>query len=255
LLSTREIELLHAIFEQVEHRHPSGFSATLLDRDLAQRQRTHAAIVQVVSPSVQRAFRDYRIVFAGFVVKRPSDGPDEMPLHQDISLVNAQSRPGISLWAPLVDVDEANGCLQVVAGSARLNPHPRAPGTRFCGTPVEPEIRRHYLQSIPMRAGQVIAMDQATSHSSASNGSGRIRPVAACVLIPCESTLMYYHRTPVETGVMLEGFEVGDGFLLEHQMGTRPVTGQPVTVVPEVIPLLTAQTLRELLPGANMPSA
>lgn len=59
------------------------------------------------------------ILGAAFQVKPPSDRSQLNP-HQDSSLLDEASRPGIYCWVPLVDVDERNGWLEVLPGSHRL---------------------------------------------------------------------------------------------------------------------------------------
>ena len=101
-------------------RHCGGFSSTVLINDAGMRTDIHRALLPDVETATKAALSDYRVVFCGFVNKDPGSTM-LMPLHQAITMTDESRRPAISLWAPLIDVDVANGCLVIVPGSHRLN--------------------------------------------------------------------------------------------------------------------------------------
>jgi hypothetical protein len=233
LLDPRSISLLLAVFERFVDRHTDSFSATLLSPDLEYRRLANDEVQSIIAPRVASVVRDYRHVSSGYAVKRPDTSRGRMPLHQDITMVPEGGRPALSLWIPLVDVDEINGSLEMVAGSHRLNRKPRAPGTDFAARLFEAEIRDRYLSTIVLRAGQAVFMDQAVFHCSSSNLSPRFRPVAVSVLVPREQPLIYYHRQEIDGRVLLERFEVPDDFFLYHAVGSRPARGLSTGFVEE----------------------
>ena len=249
-LGSQELTTLQSIYAKHQHHHKKvGFSATMLNSDLDYRQTVHQEISVIIGSLVETILSDYRLFCCGFAVKQPSQEGGEMPLHQDITMVESGPRPGITIWAPLVDVDQFNGCLQFVAGSHRLNFNCplRAPGTPFVGTHLETKIRNHYLQSIPLQAGQAIIMNHATFHASEGNRSRSVRPVVANVLAPNGQSLHYYHRHQNDVDTMLEAFEVDESFFLRHSLGARPHDSESLGVFLETIHSISAASLAESL--------
>ncbi|MCG8367924.1 MAG: phytanoyl-CoA dioxygenase family protein [Pseudanabaenales cyanobacterium] len=249
-LGSQELISLQSIFAKHQHHHEqAGFSATILNSDLDYRQTVHQEISVIIGGIVEAIISDYRLVCCGFAVKQPSQVGGEMPLHQDITMVESEPRPGISIWAPLVDVDQFNGCLQLVAGSHHLNFNCplRAPGAPFVCTHLETEIRDHYLQSIPLQAGQAIIMNHATFHASEGNRSRSVRPVVANVLAPNGQSLNYYYRHKNDVDTRLEAFEVDEHFFLRHSLGARPHDSESLGFFPETIDWISAASLAEYL--------
>ncbi len=103
------------------------------------------------------------------------------PWHQDCGVVNpeADETELITVWFPLMDTDEENGCLQVVPGSHRgedMLTH--CPG----GKPVqgnlvipESEFEAGEAVAVPLKKGDALFFTKYTVHSSFPNNSDRIR--------------------------------------------------------------------------------
>ncbi len=245
-LGADRLERVRAIFEGFADRYDGGFLATLLLPDLAHRRAVHEALAVEMDPLVDAALHGYRSVFWGFVVKRPSED-GELGLHQDITLLaEGDTRPGLTVWTPLVDVEPANGCLSMVPGSHRTNSMPRGPGTPFPYPEAEAAIRERCLVELPAPAGTGVAMDHRTFHCSPPNTGTATRPAVAGILLPREADLRYYHRTIGEAGPCLEGFAVDDGFLLRHLLGTRPDGGRSLGTAPETVTRMPAELMSSL---------
>jgi Phytanoyl-CoA dioxygenase (PhyH) len=244
-LDAIDLAVLQAIFDRDAHLHHGGFSATLLLEDFVARQRIDAAMTLILGPLVRRILVSYRAVYCGFAVKERVAGKGAMPYHQDITVSPPGGRPGIGFWIPLVDVGITNGCLVVVPGSHRLPESPRAPGSPFLAAGLEDELETRFARPVPLPAGQVVVMDHRTIHASGPNHSGRVRPAAAVIAIPCEAPLVYYHRESTADGATLRGFEVPDDFLPRHRLGCAPVNGRPFgEPAADAAPSITSATLR-----------
>jgi ectoine hydroxylase-related dioxygenase (phytanoyl-CoA dioxygenase family) len=100
-----------------------------------------------------------------------------VPWHQDngVLLEEADGTEIVTVWAPLVDVDEASACLQLVPtarGSELLSHCPgdhglRVPPSLMPSAPARP---------VPMRKGSVLLMHSRTLHSSMGNQvAGHVR--------------------------------------------------------------------------------
>jgi ectoine hydroxylase-related dioxygenase (phytanoyl-CoA dioxygenase family) len=186
------------------------------------------------------------MVVGSFAVKQPSRDDDDgfVGLHQDLSFVDEPRFAGISLWCPLEEVDERNGCLAVVVGSHRFNSFYREP----CSLPypdLVPLLEHNYLTQLPMAPGRALLMDNRLFHESKPNRTPRTRLVAAGVAVPRESRLLYCHRDLDAAPDRLEVFEVPDDFYVRHSIGQRPREGHHAATVPRRVAELTADRLRE----------
>ncbi len=167
----------------------------------------------------------------------------KFPLHQDPTFVEEGDRAGISSWCPLVDVDMNNGCLGVVPGSHRLKNTYRQPAMLPYPDWV-PAIESSYMRYLPMRAGQVLLMDNRVIHGSPPNLSGSIRAVVAGVAVPQESPLLCCHVVGEEPCQWTDVYQVPDDFYLRHFMTTRPEEGHLVKTVPTEVESLSTEKIK-----------
>ncbi len=103
------------------------------------------------------------------------------PWHQDCGVVNpdADETLMLTVWFPLMDADEENGCLQVVPGSHRAELLTHCPGGKSglqAGIQIpETEFEVGKATSVPLKKGDALFMTKFTVHSSLPNNSDRIR--------------------------------------------------------------------------------
>ena len=85
----------------------------------------------------------------------------------------------LTVWFPLMDTDEENGCLQVVPGSHRSDLMTHCPGLGHAspsGLQIpESEFEVGKALPIPLKKGDALFMSKFTVHSSLPNNSDRIR--------------------------------------------------------------------------------
>ena len=99
------------------------------------------------------------------------------PWHQDAGVCWPDTDPYfmLTIWIPIVDATEENGCLQVLPGSHKfgLLTH----GWNEAGLAVSPEHQPPNLQPkvLPIRAGGVILFHNYTLHSAKPNKSDTVR--------------------------------------------------------------------------------
>ena len=136
--------------------------------EISYRQLVTQEIKRLFAPNLAALFPKYRIIICNFVRKKPNLSSSIMPLHQYPSLVDESSLNCFGVWCPLIDVNEQNGCLQIVKKSHLLNSKLR-PLWIFEGFPYSQDIlsiiQQQYLTSIPMKAGQALIYDKQTPFS------------------------------------------------------------------------------------------
>ena len=100
--------------------------------------------------------------------------------HQDLWAfqTDADETDALTVWVPMVPVDEENGCLLVVPGSHRAGelsvhckPTERRPDFKGIPDEIVPEER----VTLPAEPGDLVILDKLTQHSSLMNVSDRLR--------------------------------------------------------------------------------
>lgn len=174
---------------------PKGFIYGLhnqgkLSSRIAHDPRIVSRVAQIVTPGVA-------IHSSKLIGKQP--GPESLVCHwhQDEAFYAADEVGGtvsesrMSVWIPLQDVDETNGCLRVVSGSQRwgIEAYEFA-GTGHCRRRIlRSDLAEELAISVPMAAGDCLFFSAFLWHSSRVNTSPQVR--RAFIVSYQESTLPY----------------------------------------------------------------
>ncbi|HEX8456049.1 MAG TPA: phytanoyl-CoA dioxygenase family protein [Pyrinomonadaceae bacterium] len=241
LLTQEDIAQLADFYEGFSYCHQYDFSATILTGEVEARIKIHDALSAVFRRRLLTVLHEYKIILASYAVKLPQTEYSRVGLHQDFSFVDERAHIGLSIWCPLVEVNQENGWLGVVRGSQAFNSNLR----EACQLPypeLVPVIEEKYLTRLPMRPGHVLFMDNRVFHGSPANRSGRQRVAAAGVAIPTDSRLLACHYD-VQTEA-LEVYEVPDDFYLRHNLAARPREGKRLADAARIISPLTEAMIR-----------
>jgi Phytanoyl-CoA dioxygenase (PhyH) len=242
LLTGEDIARLTGFYEQFSYCHQDDFSTTVLTEEFESRKKVHEALSAVFRARLLSVLKSYKIILASYAVKLPQTEYSRVGLHQDFTFVNEQSHIGLSIWCPLVEVNQENGWLGVVRGSQDFNSNLREASSLPYPDLVN-VIEEKYLTRLPMRPGQVLFMDNRVFHGSTANRSEQRRIVAAGIAIPAESQLLYCHYDrPADEGC-LEVYEVPEDFYLRHLVTTRPREGKRLADAPRLISPLNEEMI------------
>ena len=109
--------------------------------------------------------------------KLPGSTNTAFPLHQDSQYYGPQTGHilVISVWIPLVDVDEHNGCLHLIPGSHKWGLLPGARRADHNMVSFEDVEQRGTPVPEPMRRGDFLAFHNLTFHGSNVNQSDCVR--------------------------------------------------------------------------------
>ncbi|HEV2801015.1 MAG TPA: phytanoyl-CoA dioxygenase family protein [Pyrinomonadaceae bacterium] len=243
LLTGEDIAQLSDFYEQFSYCHQYDFSATILTGESESRRKIHDALSAVFRRRLLAVLHKYKIILASYAVKLPQTEYSRVGLHQDFSFIDEQTHTGLSIWCPLVEVNQENGWLGVVRGSQDFNSNLR----EGCPLPY-PElvsvIEEKYLTRLPMHPGQVLFMDNRVFHGSPANRSAHRRVVAAGVAIPTDGQLVFCHRDFQMDANSLEVYEVPDDFYVHHSLATRPREGKRLADVPRIVSPLTEAMIK-----------
>ena len=208
-------------------------------------------LLPLAQPALDRAFTDHVAYLTTFITKWPGAN-GAFPPHQDPTLIDERRFTGVTVWAPLDDVDVRNGMLHVVPGSHRFSKALRLQDvdtTPFAG--LEQEILEHHGRGVPLDAGEALVFDNRLLHFSLPNVSEGPRLVLSFGMRPqagrCTVVL------PVGDD-QLGIHEVDDDFYVDVLPASRDhwrPTAPPVAVVPRVDEAWTAEHLAALCAAAG----
>jgi len=230
----------------------TGMSFSAGTSELSYRRAITQQVKEIFAPKLTELFPESRVLLCNLVRKQPDKLHSEMPLHQDPSLVDEVVLTAYGVWCPLIDVDEQNGCLQVVKKSHVLTSKIR-PFFVFEGFPYSQEIlslmEKQYLTSIPMRAGQAVIYDKRLFHGSLRNSTAVERVVAICSVVPEEILSHFCYRD--STSSKIELFEVEDEFYDRYIVGQKPEGVKSLGIFDYEVEPLTPEILIEKLGVGN----
>lgn len=141
-------------------------------RDFAEDARLLSLIEEIVRPGIA--------IHSAKLVAKPPRFQEECHWHQDEAFYlhgpESASATRMSVWVPLQDADEHNGCLWVVPSSHRWGLQPFEPvAYGQCRRKLDPT--EHLNEAIPvcMRAGAVLLFSAWLWHHSKGNQTERVR--------------------------------------------------------------------------------
>ena len=164
---------------------------------------THSAILDIVAsllgPEIT-ANGDYWLRF-----KMPTGDDSVFPWHQDSIYYNGNANPDQSVvlsersqiltaWIPMVDVDEKNGCLQIIPGSHKRGLRPAQRDGNGRQVPIEDVETWADIKNIKMKVGDVCVFGNLTFHRFLANISDEIRWSIDLRYSPTGSPLEWLHR-------------------------------------------------------------
>lgn len=199
------------------------FHTTFLDTNIDYKRSAQNLIREIFSPHIERLLSNYEILTGNFFVKPPATG--ELMVHRNFTFIQDIIDKTLTLWFPLVDVDETNGTIQVVEGSHSIVSHITTPTSPPFFQNFESQILNKYCQPISLRAGEVLIFDDDLLHGSGINKSASPRCVVQIVAIPKVARPVVYYLDQNSTNNQFEVFEINSDFFIENtltDMLTRP---------------------------------
>jgi phytanoyl-CoA hydroxylase len=126
------------------------------------------------------------------IVKPANGGPTAIHKHPP-----ATDRPfsiNITGWSPLIDCDEANGCLYMVPNSQHLLRHIETGfGGYLSDWDIGESIRVNHSVAVPLKAGEAVFFESSMFHGAFPNQSNT-RRIAIATLIACQTEKAVTYR-------------------------------------------------------------
>jgi hypothetical protein len=190
-----------------------GMFYSVYSQDLVYRKKMHDSLAELLRPITDKICKDYKMMLNSFVVK--ISGPEsEFYLHQDTTGLDEWKYSPLSLWIPLQDVDESNGCLGLIPCSQHFFSPYRSISFPSPFDHIQTEVKA-YLQPQKMKVGEVLVFDNRVLHHSYKNESGKVRVALICGLFPKEAQMQTCHKEAYVCGGEVELINQEDDFLLK----------------------------------------
>ncbi|MFT4543881.1 MAG: hypothetical protein ACI9EQ_000331 [Bacteroidia bacterium] len=225
--SISELLELYSDTHQINEEH-GGMFYSVYSQNLDYRKQIHDKIGAILAPIVREQFKDYRVLLNSFVIKA-SGSKSEFCMHQDTTGLDELTHSPVSLWIPLDDVDESNGCLWVLPKSHGFFSPYRSISFPAPYEEIQDDVKR-YLQPVKMKKGEALFFDNRLVHHSFGNETGKTRIAVVCGLFPQDAKLLTCHKPESTLAGKVELIEHDDDFLLKHpnflfDCQKRPDTG------------------------------
>ncbi|MBL4709573.1 MAG: phytanoyl-CoA dioxygenase family protein [Flavobacteriales bacterium] len=250
-LNEDSLTALKQIFEE-EHDfkvEDGGMFYSLYSRDKAYRKRIHERIKEVLLPSLEEHFVDYKNVINTFVVKLPGE-KSEFYVHQDTTGLDEFNYSPLSIWIPLDDITPKNGALTVIEKSHWFFSPYRGVSFSFPFKNISDSIKK-YLKPVYMKAGEALFFDNRLVHNSLANTSDQPRIAIVCGIFPKEAKFRSCFQDQTEANKPIEVFEHEENYLLEYphffyNCTERPVSGKLVEKVEDSFPSMNTEEFEQL---------
>lgn len=213
VLTNPQIEKLLDVFTKYHNfdNKEGGMFYSIYSQDLAYRKTISNEIESILLPVLEKYCKDYKSMLFSFVVKLPGK-KSAFYLHQDTTGLDEFKYSALNLWIPLDDVEDANGCLNVVEKSHKWFSPYRSISYPAPFDNIQPTIKK-YLTPLEMNKGEVLFFDSRLLHNSNINYSTKPRIAVVCGLFPKEAELITCFKEEYKLGGEIEFIKQNDEFL------------------------------------------
>lgn len=249
-LSEEQLQRLHTLFQE-EHSFDvkdGGMFYSMYSRDKAYRMRVHETIAEILAPTLESYFKDYKNVVNAFVVKLPGE-KSEFYVHQDTTAVDEFLFSPLSLWIPLHDITPENGALAVIEKTHWFFSPYRGVSFAFPFKNINDTIKK-YLKPVYMKAGEILCFDNRIIHNSLANTSDQPRIAVICGIFPKEANFQTCYREPKENSP-IELYSHDDNYMMDYphffyNCTDRPHFGEKGKIVSTIFPEMGAEEFEEI---------
>ncbi len=188
-LTDDDIEKLLSLYDSLGIKDLLGLYTNIKDRDLNLNEKIDLFLKDIFYPSLEKHFSDYSADGGVFIVKGTGKN-SESSLHQDWNIIDEEKHISCCVWCPLVDVDESNGCLQIIPQSNNWFKSIRSLNISPLFLNFQ-EVQKQ-LVSVPVKKGAAVIFAHNVFHGSKPNYGNTNRPVATVSVIPKMAPPIHY---------------------------------------------------------------
>jgi len=249
-LSNSQLTELNELFS-AEHNFDvkeGGMFYSMYSRDKEYRKRVHEAIGEILRPTLEKHFKDYKNVVNAFVVKLPGE-KSEFYVHQDTSALDEFKFSPLSLWIPLHDIRPDNGALAIIEKTHWFFSPYRGVSFAFPFKKINDTIKK-YLRPVYMKAGEIMCFDNRIIHNSMANRSSEPRIAVICGIFPKNASFQTCYRAPEENSP-IELYSHDDNYMMDYphffyNCTDRPHFGEKGKIEQRLFPEMSSEEFEEL---------
>ena len=192
-LTEKEVNEIKQLFNKYKPREGNyHIYSNLEDNSPAVNLTIENKISEIFQRSIDSTFCNYKIYGGSYLVK--GTGIDSATtLHQDWNIVDESTDTSLTIWVPIQDVDETNGCLQVIPGSHRWFSSIRSSNISSLYIKFESNIQKA-LVSLPVKAGTAVVFAFNLFHGSKPNQTQNLRKAVHLALVNQQAETIHYIR-------------------------------------------------------------
>lgn len=255
-VSQKEINDLIDLYEKNHKIKGEGMFYSLYSKDLNYRARINDGIKKILTHTLDKTFKNFKVIYSIFVIKTPGIENTEFFLHQDPSYTNEYEYSPLHFWIPLQDITESNGAMCVIEKSHNIAYPYRSITTPFIFDGNETKLKK-YLRPLFLKKGEAILLDPRVIHNSMENRSNEVRVAVLMGIIPEEAPIIsaYYNKDNNEEKIEL--FEFDDNYFLNglnffESCKCRPEEGKLLKTIENIIQPLSFDEIIESFKEHNI---
>lgn len=182
--SESTIARLNELYRSWDHvgANDIGMFMSAYSQDIPYRKAMHHGIEEIVNEPLQKVFCNFKPMVYNFVIKQ-SRPEHELPMHQDLALVDERYSSPINIWISMMDVSTESGPVCVIPKTQYLFPPNRSKYSDEAVGNIS-DFLRPYAVEVPLEAGDLLVFDSRLIHFSLPNHSGKDRMAAVCYIYP-----------------------------------------------------------------------
>lgn len=220
----KEVEQLYAYISNHFKFTATDFYYSLMANTYETNKVIQKALLEILHNFFETHFTGHKILNASFLAK-PADTKQEFLLHQDWCYTDEKNYNAYNIWIPLTDVNEENGAMFFLPGSHLWFENYRS-GSLHSSRITSADDLKPYIQTIPLKKGQVILFNPAVFHGSHPNLSNQNRLVVTSTILPQQAPFLYFQKSETENEASVFNVE-GDAFLKDLEklaFGGKPTS-------------------------------
>lgn len=186
--------------------------------------------IDQISKQIQDVFKraidehiENGMTLGGTFISKPPNQTEPLQPHQDWSIVDESRFRSFTIWVPLEDVTEENGCMYVLPGSNNYARGYRHISIDSIYGQIYNTVWEHMLP-VHLKAGEAIVFDHAIGHASKPNTTSEVRIAATHSLISRNPEMRFYWNN---NGVVEEYIGESD-FYNTAEAKTGPINLQKI---------------------------
>ncbi len=191
-LNAEQIEEITRLYSEVKPKSNPGIYSNVQDQPKELNRKIADTIKGAFSEFIATHFQEVQIAGCSYLVKQSGEG-SQSEMHQDYTLVEEDKFTSLSIWCPMCDVDENNGCLQVINGSHKWFSALRSVNIPSLYLGFEEQLTRH-LTPVAVKAGTAVLYAHNLFHGSKPNLSSEIRISSTISIAPKQAKLSHFFK-------------------------------------------------------------